>query len=124
MCFQVEGSLWRLPQSTVSTDSHFLEDDRFTKQTKKIILRPRHLTTSCSVFHLHSFSRETPSRFRKELVKSVEHDGVVEKDGLNQILINIGRQDRLLSDEEYQLLCKEAGDNTGTLSTSNMMKLF
>lgn len=105
---------------------HFLEDDWFAKQTKKIIfcdLVISHLTTSCSVFHFHSFSRETPSRFRKELVKSVEHDGVVEKDGLNQILINIGRQDRLLSDEEYQMLCKEAGD-AGTLSTSNMMKLF
>ena len=72
---------------------------------------------------LCSFSRETPTRFRKELVKSIECQGVVEKDSLNQVLVNIGRQDRLLSDQEYQVLCQAAGDEAA-LSTSNMMKLF
>ena len=87
-----------------------------------------HTTTTSflvvAALSLYSFSREIPSRFRKELVKSIAHDGIVEKESLNRILANIGRQDRLLTDEEYQLLCKEAGDASGSLSTSNMMKLF
>uniref|UniRef100_A0A7S3L5P2 Calmodulin n=1 Tax=Amphora coffeiformis TaxID=265554 RepID=A0A7S3L5P2_9STRA len=69
------------------------------------------------------FSRETPARFKKEIVNAVESEGVVEKDSLNEILINIGRKDRLLSEEEYQTLCKEAGDES-ILSVSNMMKLI
>jgi hypothetical protein len=70
-----------------------------------------------------SFSRETPTRFRKELVKSITTENIVAKDSLNRVLINIGRQDRMLSDEEYNILCKEAGDGEA-LSTKNMLKLF
>ena len=86
------------------------------------------LTSSRVTFSADSFSRETPSRFRKELVKSIESaEGFIPKDSLNQVLMNIGRQDRLLTEEEYQVLCKAAngGDDTAVvLSASNMMKLF
>lgn len=71
----------------------------------------------------HSFSRETPTRFRKELVSAIECDGIVQKDSLNRILINIGRKDKILSDEEYQVLCREAG-NSQALSATEAMKLF
>ena len=70
-----------------------------------------------------SFSRETKTRFRKELVKSIAYDGVVQKDSLNRVLTNIGRKDRILTDEEFHTLCKEAGDGSA-LSTTSMMKLF
>ena len=72
---------------------------------------------------LRSYSRETPSRFKKEMLTFVESNGLVEMESLNRVLVNIGHHDRLLSNEEYQTLVREAGD-VGTLSASNMMKLF
>ena len=54
----------------------------------------------------------------------VRVEGVVEKDSLNQILVNIGRKDYMLSDEEYEMLCKEAGDDAGCLQTKSIIKLF
>lgn len=72
----------------------------------------------------YSYSRETPDRFRKDIVKSIEsEEGVVKKDSLNQILINIGRKDQILSDDEFGVLCKEAGTKR-TLPASEAMKLL
>jgi hypothetical protein len=70
-----------------------------------------------------SFSRETPTRFRKELVKSIESGGVIKKDMLNQTLINIGCSDKLLTEEEYQVLLKDVGEDRA-LSAKEMMELF
>jgi hypothetical protein len=76
-----------------------------------------------SFFARTSFSRETPTRFRKELVKSIESGGVIKKDTLNQTLINIGCSDKLLSEEEFQVLLKDVGEDRA-LSPSEMMQLF
>lgn len=47
----------------------------------------------------------------------------MKKDSLNQILINIGRKDQILSDDEFGVLCKEAGTKR-TLPASEAMKLL
>ena len=82
---------------------------------------------------LLSFSRETPVRFRKELLKAVAGqaggiiDGQIQVDRLNDILINIGRPDQLLSEEEKNVLLQEAGplcSTTRCMSTATMIDLM
>lgn len=65
-----------------------------------------------------SFSRESPSRFKKEMMKAVECNnsdrglikiGLIEIDSLNRILVNIGRSDQLLTEDEIVTLMRDAG---------------
>ena len=73
------------------------------------------------------FSRELPSRFRKEVVKTISSDGVsVEVDSLNLILNNIGRQDACLNEGELlQLLHQVGADaNTRKVSVDKIMQLM
>jgi Ca2+-binding EF-hand superfamily protein len=60
-----------------------------------------------------SYSRESPSRFKKELIKALgsPSSSAIEIDSLNQMLINIGRPDERLSENDLDLLLKEAGVN-------------
>lgn len=69
-----------------------------------------------------SFSRETPTRFKKELVKSVVKPSQtgVPPDALNQLLINIGRSDDILSEKELFILT----DGQPTISAQEMMELI
>jgi hypothetical protein len=58
------------------------------------------------------YSRELPSRFRKEVVKALtkkDSSAVVEVDNLNLILSNIGRSDARLTEEELLILLQEVG---------------
>ena len=72
-----------------------------------------------------SYSRETPSRFKKELLNAVKQPDAdfIEVDSLNRILINIGRQDQLLSEEEIRSLLKEVGAKDRCLKTSQLLEL-
>lgn len=58
----------------------------------------------------YSFQRETPSRFKKELLKSVIPSGesVIPIDGINKLLVNIGHSDDCLSKQEQDELLDEA----------------
>jgi hypothetical protein len=78
-----------------------------------------------SIFNLlGSFSRETPQRFKKEMVAAAQStDGTVKVDYLNQILINIGRPDQLLSEAEMHQLLVEAGAKSRSIEMSAMMQL-
>ncbi len=69
---------------------------------------PCHFLT-CPTFS--SYSRETPSRFKKELLKALSNPvtSAIEIDSLNQILVNIGRPEDKLSDADLDLLLAEAG---------------
>jgi hypothetical protein len=69
---------------------------------------PCHFLT-CPTFS--SYSRETPSRFEKELLKALSNPvtSAIEIDSLNQILVNIGRPEDKLSDADLDLLLAEAG---------------
>lgn len=61
--------------------------------------------------HAYSFSRESPSRFRKEMLKVADEDGkgAIGVDSLNTILVNIGRAEERLSEDELNVILKEAG---------------
>eukprot|EP00547_Thalassionema_nitzschioides_P005600 CAMPEP_0194210316 /NCGR_PEP_ID=MMETSP0156-20130528/8153_1 /TAXON_ID=33649 /ORGANISM="Thalassionema nitzschioides, Strain L26-B" /LENGTH=130 /DNA_ID=CAMNT_0038937643 /DNA_START=40 /DNA_END=432 /DNA_ORIENTATION=- len=60
-----------------------------------------------------NYSRETPKRFKKELIKAAcsksqtEAATTVAIESLNQILINIGRPDQCLSEDDMNRLCSE-----------------
>mmetsp|Transcript_12788 Transcript_12788/g.35419 ORF Transcript_12788/g.35419 Transcript_12788/m.35419 type:complete len:125 (-) Transcript_12788:906-1280(-) len=76
------------------------------------------------------FSRETPTRFRKEFVKafptmSQEGGGnMMPADDLNGVLSRIGLSDSLLSKEELETLLSEAGTpQSRMLSVEKIMKL-
>jgi hypothetical protein len=69
---------------------------------------------------LFSFSRETPVRFRKELLKAASA-------GQASGEIHIGRPDQLLSEEEKNVLLQEAGPSCSTtrcMSTAKMIDLM
>lgn len=58
-----------------------------------------------------NYSRETPSRFKKEIIKALADPttSTIEIDSLNQILVNIGRPQDKLSEADLSLLLAEAG---------------
>lgn len=70
---------------------------------------------------------ELPSRFRKDLLKVVEKDGakgVVEVDALNTILVNIGRPEERLSEEELNTILSEAGVDDRAIPVDKMIQLM
>jgi hypothetical protein len=83
------------------------------------------LTVCYSSFQLHSFSRETPNRFKKEMIKAVEcnDNGLIKIDSLNRILMNIGRSDQLLSEDELVTLLHDAGSTERTISATTLLEL-
>lgn len=74
-----------------------------------------------------SFSRETPRRFKQEILGSLATNGnVIKVENLNNFLHNIGRDDKLLSQEEMDALLEEAaGDakKNRSISAAKMMQL-
>jgi hypothetical protein len=74
---------------------------------------------------MHSYSRETPSRFKKEILNAVKQPNVdvIQVDSLNRILVNIGRQDQLLTEEEIHGLLQEVGSKDRSLKTSQLLEL-
>jgi signal transduction histidine kinase len=85
-------------------------------------MRPFVLCTS------YSFSRETPNRFRKELLKAAETEscpkGTVEVDSLNKILVNIGRPEEKLTEEELNAILREAGCTDRAIPVDKMIQLM
>jgi hypothetical protein len=69
-----------------------------------------------------SFSRETPTRFKKELAKAISPNGTVEVTQLNHFLLNIGRPDTLVSDAEFKNLLEEAGSTSRNIDTVAMLR--
>lgn len=72
-----------------------------------------------------SYSRETPARFKKDLVKAISANGTVEVDQLNHFLINIGHSDKLVSDDEFTTLLQEAGATAPSrcIKAADMLRL-
>jgi hypothetical protein len=78
------------------------------------------------LFCYNSFSRETPQRFKKEMVRAAQSsDGTVQVDALNKILTNIGRCDQILSEPELRQLLREAGAaKSRSIKASALMQLL
>lgn len=71
------------------------------------------------------FSREIPSRFKKEIIKTLKgpHESI-QVENLNLILTNIGRQDACLTAEEMNVLLKESGATDRCLPVEQIIKLL
>uniref|UniRef100_A0A7S3DXQ4 Calmodulin n=1 Tax=Entomoneis paludosa TaxID=265537 RepID=A0A7S3DXQ4_9STRA len=84
------------------------------------------LRTAFESYRQRHFSRETPSRFRKEFVKAFPtQEGKMPADDLNNVLSQIGLKDSLLSKEEIDTLLTEAGTpKSRMLSVDQIMKLL
>ncbi|CAB9517317.1 expressed unknown protein [Seminavis robusta] len=72
------------------------------------------------------FSDETPSRFKKHVIKAVQgpEGGEVKIESLNQMLENIGRSDACLSQEDQKLVLKEAGVPDRSIPVATMLQMF
>lgn len=77
-----------------------------------------------------SFSDETPTRFKKHIVKAAIQNNVdqscIRVESLNDILVNIGRADARLSQEEQATLLQAAGvtNNERSISVDKIMQLM
>ena len=74
-----------------------------------------------------SYSRDTPTRFKKELIRAAQSDeGTIQIEELNQVLINIGKEEERLSEDEFDQLLKAAGEDAKKgrcITTSQMWQL-
>lgn len=83
------------------------------------------IRTVMEEYRLENFSRELPSRFRKEVAKVLEGpDKQVEVDSLNIILANIGREEACLSQAELSELLMAAGATSRKISVEQAMLLL
>lgn len=72
-----------------------------------------------------SFSREIPTRFKKELLSPyVGSNGAVEIEQLNKLLANIGRAEYRLSPEEQEVLLEAAGSSDRSIELKKMLELI
>merc|ERR1711862_62258 len=71
------------------------------------------------------YSRETPNHFKKDIIKAIKGpDECILVDDLNKILTNIGRPEAKLSNEELNILLRDAGSKDRSISIDKMMKLM
>lgn len=75
------------------------------------------------------FSRELPSRFRKEMAKAIQGvesggQSLVAVDNFNLVLGNIGRQDALLTERELSDLLVAAGATSREIPVEQAMQLI
>ena len=73
-----------------------------------------------------SFSREIPTRFKKEVLQPyINHnDNAVDVEQLNLLLTNIGHPQHCLSLEEQTELLQAAGSNNRSITVTKMMELI
>ena len=73
----------------------------------------------------YSYSREIPSRFKKEvLLPYADPDGTVNIEDVNRLFKNIGHSGDCFSQQEQQELLAEAGSKDRSISVSKMMELI
>lgn len=78
-------------------------------------------------YRKENYSRKTPSRFKKEVLKVFQKpnsagEDIVEVDCLNQILINIGRPEATFTEEELNVLLQEIGCGTKITCTETSVE--
>jgi hypothetical protein len=83
------------------------------------------LKTIFEEYRQANYSRELPSRFRKEVVKVIEGpDKQVMIDNFNIVLSNIGRSDARLSEAELEDLLMAAGATSRKIHVDQAMLLL
>jgi len=76
---------------------------------------------ACFFFFICSYTQEIPSRFKKEIVHAAGN-GLVEVDGLQRVIDNIGAS-QAISHQEIIAIFAELGEN-GQIPAHKMMELF
>ena len=73
---------------------------------------------------LYSYSREIPSRFKKDIVKAaMQQDSGIAMEGLQRVLANINMQDRV-SPRHMQVIFRELGGEAGIIPSERMMSII
>ena len=77
-------------------------------------------------FRSLSFSREIPTRFKKEVLQPYvdKEAGVIQIEEINRMLVNIGHGEDCLSSSEQALLLRAAGSNDRYLTVQQMQELL
>jgi hypothetical protein len=82
-------------------------------------------SSSPFVFHGHlSYTMETPSRFKKELLYPYASNGAIPVDELNKLLVNIGYGDLCLSSQEQLELLRQAGSSGRDIPMKEILELI
>ena len=85
---------------------------------------PNH-TIFSAFFVLYSYSRETPRRFKSQILQPyVGTNGDVDVEALNKLLTNIGAGEHRLSNEEQQVLLEAAGSSTRCITVQKVLELI
>ena len=74
---------------------------------------------------MSSYSRELPSRFRKEILQPyIGANGAVHIEQVNLLLKNIGHPQDCLSEQEQKELLQAAGSVNQSITVGKMMELI
>merc|ERR1712183_1225022 len=76
-------------------------------------------------YRLHNYSREVPSRFRKQIIQTLDKNanGVINFEDFNQFLKNIGAVNNF-SGDELNAIIYEAGNIEGCIPVSKIEQLM
>mmetsp|Transcript_3207 Transcript_3207/g.4692 ORF Transcript_3207/g.4692 Transcript_3207/m.4692 type:complete len:128 (+) Transcript_3207:129-512(+) len=78
-------------------------------------------------YRRENYSRETPHRFMNDFVKAINtypESSTIKVDTLNDFLVNIGKADETLTEEEMQLLLEEAGAADRDIPVEKVIQLM
>lgn len=75
-------------------------------------------------FDSPSFSRETPRRFKKEVLSPYVVNDSVDVEALNKLLTNIGHSQDCLNAKEQSLLLEEAGCSGRSIPVPKLAELI
>ena len=77
-----------------------------------------------SIFSLHSYTQEIPTRFKKDIVQAASQNAPqVNATGLQHVLHNIGAPN-VLSATELQAMFREMGNEKGEISAQHLVQLL
>lgn len=83
------------------------------------------LRTALVSYRNANYSRELPSRFKKEILRPyVGESGALQIEDINALLTNIGHKEDCLSEQEQTEFLAAAGSTTRSIEVSKMMELM
>lgn len=80
-----------------------------------------HTWYSCS--NSNSYTRELPSRFKKEVVRAAATNDRIVLDGMTRVLANIGAENGL-SAKEMKVIFDELGNSAGEIPAHRLVQIL
>uniref|UniRef100_A0A7S2Y913 Uncharacterized protein n=1 Tax=Entomoneis paludosa TaxID=265537 RepID=A0A7S2Y913_9STRA len=123
----MNAALRRIALSTFKTTTLMSSRGLATTVTKSSGVCLNELRGVLEEYRQDNYSYEVPMRFKKELVaaacqKQAPQEGV-RVEGLQQVLSNIGLQDRI-SPGELKVIFQEEGDASGTIAADRLVRML